>query len=331
MNSPLVSVIIPLYNSQNYIASAIESIINQTYKNWELIIINDGSIDKSLSIAESYVCDNIIVLSQNNKGASAARNYGIKYSNGDYIQFLDADDILSSDKILNQVYLLNKHKNKIAVCSTIHFKENQNHTDFIPNPYEEKFLTETENNYEFLIRLWGGYDGFGSMVQPNAWLTPKEIIKKSGYWNEKLSLDDDGDFFCRVLLNSDGIIRDNKSFNYYRKFTKRNSLSSNLSHNNLMSQLEAIISKRNELFKRVNNNSARIAIANQFFNLCIISYIIDTTVYKLSRRELIALNVKPNLKFQIGGVFIELIKKVLGWRLTKRLALVKQKITSSNE
>src|SRR5579875_322194 len=100
---PLISIIIPLYNAEKYIIETIDSALQQSYKNIEIIIIDDGSTDSSFNVAETYKSDNIIVVKQENKGASAARNHGLKLAKGEYIQFLDADDILDVNKIEYQI------------------------------------------------------------------------------------------------------------------------------------------------------------------------------------------------------------------------------------
>ncbi len=102
-NRFLVSIIMPAYNAEKYIAEAIESVIDQTYKNWELIIINDGSIDKTEEIIKSYDDKRVIYLKQNNKGVSSARNRGLELAKGEYITFLDADDMLPSKSLKKRV------------------------------------------------------------------------------------------------------------------------------------------------------------------------------------------------------------------------------------
>jgi glycosyltransferase involved in cell wall biosynthesis len=103
--SPLVSVIIPAYNAERFIARTLESVLSQSYKNIEVLIINDGSTDRTLEIAESFARDDsrIRILHQPNLGATAARNCGIKSSKGEYIAPLDADDIWHEEKIQAQV------------------------------------------------------------------------------------------------------------------------------------------------------------------------------------------------------------------------------------
>ena len=101
MNESLISVIMPVYNTGKYLERCLNSIINQTYTNWELIAVNDGSTDNSLEILKSYAQkDNrIIVLEQENQGQSVARNNGIKVAKGEYILMMDSDDLLIDNKI----------------------------------------------------------------------------------------------------------------------------------------------------------------------------------------------------------------------------------------
>src|SRR3954463_5077031 len=103
MDNPLVSIIIPVYNAEKYIAETINSAADQTWSNKEIIIIDDGSTDGSLAIAKRFANDQIKVFSQANKGASAARNRGLLEAKGKYVQFLDGDDLLMPNKIALQL------------------------------------------------------------------------------------------------------------------------------------------------------------------------------------------------------------------------------------
>ena len=95
-----VSVIVPVYNKSNYLKRCIESILGQTHKDIELILIDDGSTDESLSICNRYKKDKrVVVISQKNRGVSAARNVGIKKVSGDFIMFVDADDYVAKDYV----------------------------------------------------------------------------------------------------------------------------------------------------------------------------------------------------------------------------------------
>ena len=107
-----VSIIIPVYNAELFIDKCIESIINQTYKNLEIILINDGSSDRSGEICNNYaLSDNRIqVIEIKNKGASFARNVGINLATGNYIMFVDSDDWIEKDMIENMIKLLAKEE-----------------------------------------------------------------------------------------------------------------------------------------------------------------------------------------------------------------------------
>lgn len=100
---PSVSIIIPLYNAESLIADTITSALNQTWPHKEIIVVNDGSTDDSLAVARSIDAPELLVLTQENQGACAARNRAFKHATGDYIQYLDADDLMAPNKIETQV------------------------------------------------------------------------------------------------------------------------------------------------------------------------------------------------------------------------------------
>ena len=99
----LVSVVIPVYNAEKYIAATLQSVLDQTYKNFEILIIDDGSSDHSMEICQQFVDPRIKIISQANSGVAAARNHGIRLAQGEYIAFLDADDLWLSTKIEKHV------------------------------------------------------------------------------------------------------------------------------------------------------------------------------------------------------------------------------------
>jgi glycosyltransferase involved in cell wall biosynthesis len=102
----LVSILIPCYNSANWISETLASALAQTWQNKEIIVVDDGSTDNSLAVAKSFESPIVKVISQENRGASAARNRALQESQGDFIQYLDADDLLAPDKIERQVQRL---------------------------------------------------------------------------------------------------------------------------------------------------------------------------------------------------------------------------------
>lgn len=107
MNPPLISVIIPVYNAERFLSAALDSVLAQSYKNWELILIDDGSIDQSGAICDQYAAqhpEQVSVIHQCNQGVSVARNAGLRIAQGDFIFFIDADDVIAPD-CLTQLWM----------------------------------------------------------------------------------------------------------------------------------------------------------------------------------------------------------------------------------
>lgn len=116
---PLVSIITPSYNSEKYISETINSVINQTYQNWEMIIIDDSSIDNSLNIIEIFSKTNLkikLLYNLERQGVAQSRNKGIEAANGEYIAFLDSDDIWLSEKLEKQVQLMQSKNILMSYC-----------------------------------------------------------------------------------------------------------------------------------------------------------------------------------------------------------------------
>ena len=101
MNNDLVSIIIPVYNAEKYLMETLDSVLTQTYSSWECIIVDDGSTDTSKNIALDFCLDDkrFKYYYQTNSGPSVARNNGVEYTQGDHIQFLDADDVLLPERL----------------------------------------------------------------------------------------------------------------------------------------------------------------------------------------------------------------------------------------
>ena len=113
-NRPLVSIVVPVYNVENYVSKCIQSIFRQTFKNYELIVVNDGSTDNSLSKLQKFSDNRLKIINQKNKGLSGARNTGIKRAIGKYITFIDSDDWISEDYLEVMVSYARKYNADIV-------------------------------------------------------------------------------------------------------------------------------------------------------------------------------------------------------------------------
>ena len=208
MSGPLVSIIIPCYNAGHWLAATLESALAQTHQHTEIIVVDDGSSDDSLTLARSFESRGVRVVAQTNAGASAARNHGLRLARGGFIQFLDADDFISPDKIAAQLAFLSaRPAGTLATCAWGRFSADPATAQFVDTAVFRDFAP-----VEFLV-LAGDT---GAMMHPSSWLLPRVIADKAGPWNETLSLNDDGEYFCRVLLASLGMAYCPDGRSYYR-------------------------------------------------------------------------------------------------------------------
>ncbi len=204
----VVSIIIPCYNAERWLAETLESALAQTWPDKEIIVINDGSTDGSLAVAQQFATRGVRVIDQPNRGASAARNHGLRVARGEFMQFLDADDLLAPDKIALQMRALEQAgPDALASASWGRFATDSTQADFIPQA-----VAQARTGVEFLQLHYET----GSMMQPGAWLASRRLLDRAGPWNETLSLNDDGEYFTRVMLAARGLIHVASAQCYYR-------------------------------------------------------------------------------------------------------------------
>ena len=259
-NNLLVSVLIPLYNAEKYFEECMESIINQTYKNLEVIIVNDGSTDNSLSLAKEYADKYkwIKVYSQENSGASIARNKAFSYSTGEYIQYLDDDDILHLDKIETQMQRLSEYDfdpEVIATCKWSRFFYNINNASFPPlNIYKDY-----DDTLKFLVDAWS--NAHYSII--HSWLISRELHQKIRGWDKTISVLDDSVFFGKVAYKAKKIVYVSESKVYWRQ-DKTDSLSKNVSREGMKSHLLACDNYMYIIKEDLNYPGLKYALAMQY-------------------------------------------------------------------
>ena len=325
--NPLVSVIIPLYNAEKYIAETLQNVLEQTYSPIEILVVDDGSSDNSLAIARTFECKNVKIFTQPNCGASAARNLGLREAKGDFIQFLDADDLLSENKIEQQIKILLNYPNTISTSSIVHFFDGEiKNTSGTEN--DNYFLYDSDNPSEFLLNLYGG-NGEGGFITVHSWLTPRQLIDRVGYWNEALTVDDDGEYFCRVVLAADGVRHDSIGKNYYRKFRKNRSLSSQNNEIAIKSALLALELKQKYLSHYQDNSKYRKAFARAYKRMAVDTYPRFSHISKFCIEKLDELG-GSNHDVTLGGNVIEMIKKVFGWKVARKIQYCFRKINKSS-
>lgn len=298
-----------------FLKETMEALNEQAYQNVEIIVVDDGSSDQSLNYLNSLNWPNLVVKLNEGKGACAARNYGLQLAKGDYIQFLDADDILEKNKLKLQVEALSNNKNSIAVCSTMHFFDNIDNGKIT----DKEFLYTTDNPKAFLLNLYGADGKSHNMVQTSAWLTPKSLIDKIGSWNEQLSKDQDGEFFCRVVTSANKVIYTSNTLNYYRKHINGDNIGNQKKRIHIKSLLQALYSKSQQFNGLESSTAYKKAMALQYKIIAIEAY----PEHKDLSKEALRLSTtftKSNYLPVLGGRIIELVKHTLGWRIAKSLS-----------
>jgi glycosyltransferase involved in cell wall biosynthesis len=209
---PLVSILIPAYNAEEFIADAIRSAIAQTWQRKEIIVVDDGSTDRTVEVARKFASKDVAFVSKQNQGAAATRNHAYELSQGGYIQWLDADDLLAPDKIDRQLTALRGADDKWTLLSSSygHFSYRTEAARFVPTS-----LWEDLTPVEWMLRKMGRH----LSMQTATWLTSRELAEAAGPWDTRLHVDDDGEYFCRALLLSKGTRFVPKARVYYRNTT----------------------------------------------------------------------------------------------------------------
>ncbi|QXU42333.1 glycosyltransferase [Pedobacter sp. D749] len=326
----LVSIIIPTFNSANFIEACIKSALNQSYPYIEVIVVDDGSEDNSFELAQRYVKLGVKVFKQINKGASAARNFGLKHANGTYIQFLDADDLLAENKIELQMRELLKHPNSISFGDCINFKISPTAKHNIVNSHIARKIKFIETPKNFIKKLYGVIDNLpAGMVEIHSWLCPKNIIENAGRWNETLSVDDDGDFFLRVILKAKKVIYVPESLVYYRKH-EFGSLSNANGRKNIAASIKSVNCKAETLIGYYPNDMEfKTMISDAFWQLAVRAYPEFKDLSQTSiKYALKILGEKRIPKLYIGNHFFDFIANQLHWKLARNLQYLKQKYIS---
>lgn len=206
----LVSILIPAYNAEKWLKETIKSALSQTWLRKEIIIVDDGSADNTYEIAKEFESKTVKVVAQRNKGASAARNKALSLSQGDYIQWLDADDLLAPDKISQQLKYNESGNNPRILLSSafgkFYFRPQK--AKFVANSLWQDLLPIEWLLVKFTDNFW---------MTNSAWLISRYLIEMAGPWDERLSMDDDGEYSCRIVAASQKIKFVQEAKSYYRQ------------------------------------------------------------------------------------------------------------------
>jgi len=180
----MFSVVIPLYNKEKSVKSTIESVLNQTFQDFEIVIVNDGSTDKSLEIVNSIRDERIRIIDKPNGGVSSARNRGIMEAKYEWIAFLDADDLWENNHLQVVAEMIKSFPNERVFCTSFATSEN--------NMYHQK------NNSIIIVEDYFKEALNGSVICTGVAVIHRSVFKNVGYFNEILSRGEDLDLWARI-------------------------------------------------------------------------------------------------------------------------------------
>jgi glycosyltransferase involved in cell wall biosynthesis len=273
-------------------------------------VVDDGSKDTTLSILQSFAAKGVKVISQSNQGAAAARNQAYRLSSGDYIKFLDADDVLSENCIEMQVKALVGKSDCVASAKWGRYFKNDL-SDFQLSP--EK-VWRTLPGIDWVIQSL--IEHGSNMTQPGIFLIPCPLIEKAGLWNEELSLIDDFDFMTRILVESNEVVFCDHAVLYYRGGMAK-SLSMQKSRKDLESAYKAQMAGLAAILRKKNTNDAKLACANSLQLWAFAFYPKHLDLYKRFDQKIKELG-GSTVKMDGGKLFI-LMRNILGWQMAKKI------------
>ncbi len=196
----MISVVVPLYNKERSIVLTIESVVNQTYKDWELIIINDGSTDNSLEVVKNFVeglkiedC-RLKILSKPNGGVCSARNRGIQEARGEYVALLDGDDLWDKEYLAEQIKMIHDYPD--AAMWGINFAE------LSEGKLIRKLETALPEGYRGYVENYFQMQGrVSDLFCSSSVLIRKDVFDKVGLFDERIKYAEDSDMWFRIISN----------------------------------------------------------------------------------------------------------------------------------
>ena len=305
--SPLVSILIPAYNAERYVADAVESALAQTHPDVEVVVVNDGSTDGTRDVLAGYEGQGVRVVDQPNAGQCAAANRAFRESRGELVKFFDADDVLAPDYVALQVERLGERRDAVAMGEWARFYDDPAEAAFGPLR-----MYRDADPADWLVQEW---TGARPMMQCALWLVPRGVLDRSGLWDERLSLINDFEFFARVLLHSAEILYTPGARLYYRSGLGA-SLSGRKSRAARESQALSLLLGTRHLLDAEDSPRTRRACA----------HVLQDFVYDVYPEH-------PDLRARVGQRVAELggsdlppdgppgfhrLRRFVGWRLARR-------------
>ena len=297
---PKFSIIIPVYDVEKYIKKCLDSVFNQTYNNYEVIVVNDGTKDNSMEIVKNY---NVITINQNNQGLSMARNNGVKKAKGEYLLFLDSDDYLEE----NTLEEINKALDSKPDIVRFQIKEvgsevNKNYPEEPFNNLNGENAFKRIVNYHFVENAW-------------CYAIKREYYMDNHFEFKKGTIHEDFGLIPLVIIKAKQVT----SIPYigYNYLQRPNSIMGDKDYNKTLKKVEDMYNHYNYLLKEINNTS----LDKTYFK----SYIANSILLKIC--DLKNKDYKKYLKkLKKEKIFTNLLTDTLARKIKKILISISPKI-----
>jgi glycosyltransferase involved in cell wall biosynthesis len=306
--TPLVSILIPAHNAAPWIRDTVGSALAQSWPATEVIVVDDGSTDATRDIVQSLRSPAVRLIAQKRRGPSAAQNEAFRHAQGEFIQRLDADDVLGRDKVAIQMARLQDDPDAIAAGQWARFYARPDEAVFTTSR-----ITEDVAPAEWLVREC---QGGGPMLQPGIWLTSRRVMESAGPWDERLTLNNDFEYGVRLLLAARRVLYTPGAHLYYRSGNSA-SLGSLRSPEGWRSAYLSFELGVNALLAVDGSAPARRAAADLFQVLAFSAYLEHAQVVAACERrvrELGGSEVRMG-----GGRLFRALERTLGWKPAKRV------------
>lgn len=311
--TPRVSICIPCFNAQSYVSQTLDCLLAQTWANLEIVVVDDESSDRSFELLKPYRKQGVRVEQQSNSGACAARNRAFSLSSGEYVKFLDADDLLDPCHVESQMHCLRSSGAGVASSEWGRFYDDDLST-FRLNPQS---VWRNLSGVDWLVEAFRDAQ---PMMNPGLWLIPRSLLDRSGGWDENLSLIDDFEFFTRVLCYAEEVRFTPGARLYYRSGIT-GSLSSRKTRAAAESAFHSILKGTGHLLARRSDPEARLSCANIMQNFIYTFYPQYPDLRASLNTQIVELGGSNLLP--AGGPWFHRARRLIGWKAARRLQTLK--------
>lgn len=312
---PLVSVLTPCYNVAIWLPAAVASVRAQTWRRYEIILVDDGSTDDTLAVANRLSGPDLKILHQPNGGQSSAFNAAFRHAQGDFIEFLDADDLLHPRKLEVQIERLQQlPAGWVASGAWARFT-----ADPAAAVFQPEAVWRDLSPVDWLVSSWQG----GGMMHGAAWLAPRTAVETGGPWDERLNLINDFDFFSRLLLASQGVAFCPEARSYYRSGLP-GSVSGRTSRHAWESAFLSTELGTKSLLNREDSPRTRRAAALNWQRFVYSAYPFAPDLVARGETQVRALG-GCTLKLD-GGRAFQILRRVFGWKFARRAQILGRRL-----